>query len=500
MTTYNYPYGSDDSNRDYLVLHHIAAYHEYPLTGPFAAVTRSRNSPSYYYLIAPFAFIKDDPIFLREVNIILQIATIFVIFLLARKLYGDKAAIIASVIISFNSFSLVQSAFLWQPWVMQPFINLSYLLLVIAGQKKNYFILLASVFCFIFAGSIHTSVFALTPVFFIILILILRNQNAHLKRYLGVLGVTIFSFLLFYLPVLVAFIKNTATFSPLSSSNIVGIYNTSQIALNFIKNVTYFVGGIFFYKIVFNNITSVFTLIISLILAYYFHHKKSASESIYSLSITLSLVVILLCFSVINVRIINSSYGIHYFTPVYGLFIILLSRACVFIFSKNKFTKIIGLLLFSTYMGFFISGTYKMFYKNKTNFSMRYLDDPAINSIKKDVISIKKSGSYENFDFFSVRSHGGGNFGWRYTATVWAVLERQLNARLVRLDNYNQDGFTQINQNPKYIFLVCPATSDYKPDKGDCGGNYLEQNKNYSYEKNTYSNDFYRIDLLKRAS
>ncbi len=499
LTTQTYPFGSDDSNRDYLVAHHIVEYQEYPLTGPFAAVTRTRNSPSYYYFIAAFAFIKDDPIFLRVVSSFLQVITIFIIYKLAKKLFDFPTAILASILISFNRYSLTQAAYIWQPWVMQPFINLSYLLLLLSYQKKNYYLLLFSILSFIFAGSIHTSVFAITPIFLVATIAILRTQNAHTKHYLGTSVVGIGAFLAFYLPVIIAYLKNSSILPTLSSTNILGFYTPLEIGLNLMKNVNYLFGGSLFYTSTIINTNVFLTIIICLMLAYYFSSKKQKMEKIYSLLLLFPIILILLCISIVKTSLFNEFYGIHYFTPVYGLFIILIARVGIFIFDRNKYTKVTGILLLSTYMGFVLSGVYQNSYQNKPNLTLKYINDPAINAIKNDVLTIKNSNSFSHFNFFKIEAPEGDKIGWKYKTTVWAVLERELDARLVRLNDYNQEGFTQLAaNNPNYVFLICPDPSTHLEGSIGCVNKFILSNKNFTHEKETYSNNIYKIDLMKR--
>ncbi len=500
ITTQTYPYGSDDSNRDYLVAHHIVEYQEYPLTGPFAAVTKSRNSPSYYYFLAAFAYIKDDPIFLRVVSGMLQVLTIFIIYKLARKLYDLPTAFLASMLISFNRYSLTQASHMWQPWVMQPFVNLSYLLLLFSYQKKNYYILLLSVFCFVFAGSIHTSAFSITPVLLVAVIAVLRTQKAKIKQYAGVVLMITVSLLAFYLPVIIAYLQNSSTLPTLSGTNILGIYNPLEMGLNMMKNISYLFGGSLFYTSTTINTNTFLTIIFCLMIAYYFYSKKQKLEKIYSVLLLFPIILILLCISLVKTSLFNDFYGIHYFTPIYGLLIILIARVSIFIFSKNKYTKMVGILLFSIYLGFVLSGVYKNSYHNKPNFTLKYLDDPAINAIRDDVLTIKKTNNYPHFNFFKIEAPGGDKIGWKYKSTVFAVLERELDTRLVRIDDYNQEGFTQLAaHNPKYVFLICPSPTTHRSGSRNCVTNFLHSNKNFLYEKETYSNNLYRIELIKKG-
>lgn len=496
MTTYTYPYGSDDSQRDYLVLHHMAAYHEFPLTGPFAAVTRSRNSPTYYYLFLPFILIKDDPSFIREINIIFQIITIFIIFKLAKRLFGLETAVMTSIIFSFNLYSLLQSAFLWQPWAMQPFVNLSYLMLLISYQKQNYKLLLCSALCFVFAGSLHISAFALTPLFVVLSIIILKSQKATLGNYLGFIGIMLLSYLAFFTPVFIAFSQNPIILPPLSSSNILGIYTPWQFISNLAKNIPYFIGGNIIYVTSSNTLNYLLALVILPVIILYLISIKQKIEKIYSLSLLSSFIIILFFLSVVNIRILQHLYGIHYYTPVYGLYIILLSRAVIFMYTKNKFNKTLAIFFFSIYAGFFLTNAYLKFYKNAPNFYFKKLNDPAINNIKTTVISLKKSNKYSDYSFFKIESPEGDNSGWKYNATVWAVLEKELGARLVKIDDYNQQGFNQLNNNPDYIFLICATTSTIESD-GECMAKFSSKYRNYTFYKNTYLNNLYRIDLMR---
>lgn len=128
----------DESSRDYLVANHIYKYHESPLAGPHDEGRYFlRNSPFYFYFLALPLYIHDSLFFLEILNILLQLATIVIIYMLAKRLFGSSAALLSSAIFALGNYFITQSNILWQPYLMQPFVNLSYLILVIGYQKRK---------------------------------------------------------------------------------------------------------------------------------------------------------------------------------------------------------------------------------------------------------------------------------------------------------------------------------------------------------------------------
>lgn len=167
------PIGNGDSQRDYLVAHHIVAYREHTQLGPWNSLLERYSSPVHYYLLASVLLIKDDIMFLQIVNIFLQVFTIGIIYLFTKRLFSQSTALIASVFYAFSYSAFRQTLDFWQPGIMLPFFFLSCYSLIQAYLKKSYNFLILSLVLFVFFGTIHNSVFSLLPIYILISLIII---------------------------------------------------------------------------------------------------------------------------------------------------------------------------------------------------------------------------------------------------------------------------------------------------------------------------------------
>src|SRR3990167_9394182 len=109
----------DDTNKDYLVVRHIVKYQEYPMAGPWSAVSGDlRHSPLYFYFLSVFNFINNSLEFLAIINVILQTLNILIIYFIGKELFNKKTGLLAATIFGFSTLTLEQAAYIWQPWVM----------------------------------------------------------------------------------------------------------------------------------------------------------------------------------------------------------------------------------------------------------------------------------------------------------------------------------------------------------------------------------------------
>ena len=175
-----------EGSRDYLIARHIAQYHEFPLTGPSTLIHPLLSSPIYYYFISLFLIIKDSVLFLVSVFILFQLLTITLIYKIAKS-FNPGTALIAALIFSFSVYILERSGNIWPNYAMQPFVNLSFFLLLLAYLRKSYKLLLFSTFIALFAAALQHSAFAMLPLLIIFVFLILKQQDKSIVHYLGVL-------------------------------------------------------------------------------------------------------------------------------------------------------------------------------------------------------------------------------------------------------------------------------------------------------------------------
>lgn len=188
-----------DMDRDYLVAHHILAYHEKPLIGPNNSIIKSfPHSPVYYYFLATFLHFNDSLKFLRIINIFLQFFGVIVIFWLAKGLFGPRTAFTAGSLLLLSQRLTQLSQFPVHPVFVHPFLNLSLLFLFWFYQSKKYHMLLISLLVFMFSVAIHNVSFLLFPFFLGTVFMILKHHGAKKSDYIKPVGIMIALFFVFW--------------------------------------------------------------------------------------------------------------------------------------------------------------------------------------------------------------------------------------------------------------------------------------------------------------
>lgn len=105
-----------DQGRDALVIWDLIHYGKFFLIGPVTGIDGIYLGPFYYYLIAPFYWLGGgSPVFTAACLSWLTVGAIFLIFLLAKKIYGPKVALLAAFIYGFSYNLIVFSRWLSNP-------------------------------------------------------------------------------------------------------------------------------------------------------------------------------------------------------------------------------------------------------------------------------------------------------------------------------------------------------------------------------------------------
>ncbi|GEM_PF-3355421 len=489
----------DDTNKDYLVAKHIVKYQEYLLTGPSNSIFKTiRNSPVYFYLLASPLFVYNDLKFLVIINIFLQTITILIIYFLAKELFSKKVGLLAAVIFGFSILTLEHVSYVWQPYVMQPFVNLSYILLILGYKKNNYLFLLLSLFIFIFSAAIHISVFVLAPIFIGILIWALIKKKYPPRYYLGVGATFLLSMLIFYLPLLLYLIKNQVNVF-ISPPN---FYPASLpiILSHFWSNLIFFVGITVSNMDLINEAVSYIAFLTVLILSiYYFSVERHINRK--KVTIFLLCIVGYLIFFISLLDFNKYSHHLYYYlTPVFGLFTIVLAEIIGKIFSRNDYLKATSVSIILIYLILFVA-SYKTFLHKSKMPSIFDKNSSILSSLDKlvdEINLIKRSNGYEDFSFFRLETNEGNN-GWKFIPSYMVALEKTLNAKLTENSDLEVMSFRQLSDyDSKYIFLFCDLNPDLEKINKPCVQNFLKNRKEYYLIKNIYSDQDKNINLFRR--
>lgn len=475
----------------YLVADHILQYKEFP---PFAQDGGSGimkyNSPLYFYLIALFLTIKNDVIFLGMVNIFFQVLSIFFVYLLAKKAFCPTRALIASSLFSFNPAILDQSIFVWQPYLMQPFVHLSLFFLLSAYLKKRFNLLLASVFFLIFSMALYKAAFALTPLYVLLILIILKKQKSNLQRYVIILATAIISLFLFYTSVLIFLVKaslNHPSFlSELLAQRASGheyIQTLRDILMNFSYHATQLLG-------IFSLPNGLLLIIIISILLYFLAYKNKTSKKF----------TIVIVFFIIQQLIFTSFFKVaesdRFLNPILGLFPVLIAETIYSVFSRNTVSKIVMLIVV-----FFLFQTFSFnfqFLQVNTAHSQNFQTlETASDSIIEEVFQIQEQEGFTDINFFQIESYRTGSQSAR-DAILWTPLEKKLKRKFVKVDNGFEDDhpLKETNQK-KFLFLACFSQAGGFYDRNECKKTFLKEHPGYSIMNEIYDDKLVSIYSTK---
>lgn len=496
-----------DKDKDYLVARHIVQYKEFPLSGPWNSISGAfTHSPVSYYFLAPFVAIKDDIVFLRLVNILLQLSTIVIIYLLAKKAFGSGTAFIASLLFGASSHVLSLSSYPLVPLLAHPFINLSYLLLLFAYVKKSYPLVLGSIVVLLFAWAIHSTPILVMPLFLAVVFLILRKQGRSIVHYIGALAVFAGSFLLFYFSVLLDLYK-TGFDTPSRFLTILVVSSPYEFSQNFLSNLQSFIGFFFSSNLLITTRSFgglLFFVVLLGVPLYFFYFQKDASKKFYALLTLLGVLQLLVMISLLKAPVYS-----YMFIPVLGLFIIFIAEILNTILSKyhilTVFKIILVILLIKVFfMNFFFLEAQHQ--ENRLN--------PIITSIKTELYEIKTQEDYNDFSFFQVRLYRkvqqlstSDRRMWfpSADAVFWTPLEKDLNTKLTTTigKNYQFSAYRYFGSMPigsdDYIFLICQNQFSRISDiENECIDTFLMEHRTHSIGRQLYSRDSLSVYVMKK--
>ena len=452
-----------DGTRDYLVANHILKYGEKPIFGPYNLLFESGiySSPLYFYLLSlmllPFNYILT----LSVINIFLQLTSIVLIYLIARKLFDTKTALIASVFFSFNPAVFQQSDYMWQPNLMQPvaFLGLYFLI-----QRH-----LVSFFLIALASAVHYCAFPWVFAFF----LFCKKR----KNYLWGLLIFIISFALFYSPILTLGFKGVDLKEEKMIINSFGNY-----FINLFSNIKEFFGTFKPYQslLIFLSVTC---------LIYFFKSKGLAKQK------RLTFLLLILFLAPIFAASFFNKLRPHYLTLSLGAFSILSAKIFTSLTSNLKVYFRVALFVLVLV---FLTANFAFRKQFKSPFSNYRLIDNMTSDIKNELVSIQTKEGFADFSFFQIYSIAVTKTPFYYQTldTILLVpLEDKLNQPLTKvLDsayNHIQTG------GKKYLLLACHKFIQSDPEA--CVKQFTGANQNHQIIKTIYQSNSLDIFLAKNT-
>lgn len=451
----SYGFAWGDGTRDYLVANHILKYHEVPLTGPYNLLYENgiRNSPFYFYLLSFLLLPFNNILTLSFLNILMQTGLILLIYLIVRKIFDQKTALLTVLLYSFNWEVLHQSDFIWQPNLMLGAMALSAWFLTQAFFKKNYFKLLLSVFFLSLSFILHSSAFPWVVVF---LILSFGNRFT-LKHYIGLFSLFFISQFIFYFPVLIFLLKHTIS---------INIRESGSYFLNFSSNLQQVLSSLNL-----NNPLSIILIVIFLIL--YFWKFKDSKKRLMGLMLILGFAPILFASFFNKIRM-------HYLLLTIPPIIIFISR--IIALQRKKNMILLGLLFF-----IILTGNLKFITNPVAPKTSLKMINQLSDLIQAELVDIQKKEGFTDFSFFQIKSITWEEKAFDYPTldTILIIpLEEKLNQKFSKISDASPFNHTQINR-LDYLVIACYNLRGEFSDL-DCLKEFSIQNPGYVILKNLY--------------
>lgn len=133
-----------DEGRDVLIVREIL-HGNFTLLGPRASAGDFFLGPIYYYFMAPFLWLFNyDPVGPAVMVALLGVATVFLVYFVAKEFFGQKAGFMASLLYAVSPLVIAYSRSSWNPNPM-PFFSLLILFLLYKSIIKHSFKLLFGV-------------------------------------------------------------------------------------------------------------------------------------------------------------------------------------------------------------------------------------------------------------------------------------------------------------------------------------------------------------------
>lgn len=479
---YPFTFKWGDGSRDYLVAHHIVKFGEYPLTGPYGLLQDQglRNSPLYFYFLAFFIKIYDNIYFLAAINIVFQLATIYLIYLISKTLFGKPTAILAALFFSIIPEVVSNSDYIWQPYLMQPFFYLGLYLILKSHLNQSYTLLLLGTFTITLAAVLHNSVFIFLPTIMMLIYLSLKKHGRSKKHLIWVFITLKASLLLFYLPVIIYLIRSQAAES--NAQALVYVTSLPQYLYFLQDNLAKL-----FYALSGDglrspsiNLEKILAFIIIGVLFWYILAIKDRQNKHYLLIGILFITQLLMVVALFNKN------QLYYQTLNFGLFSILIAEIIQTTFSGKRFFTVVKILLILLLIKTF-SWQFQIFDKPY----------PAVNNYKlmKEVVSVIKT-DLKNTQSFQIASYIQYPLIVRYPildTSLLVPLEKDLNKKLTSVADSSPFSHTQLNKADN-VYVACYKFIPVVIPNG-CLNQFLLENPHYSPKYLVYSSEALTVHL-----
>ena len=467
----SYIFAWGDGTRDYFIANHIVKYGEIPHLGPYNLLYEIGiyNTPVYFYLLSLLLLIYNNVLTLAAINILIQIFGIFLIYLIAKKLFDEKAAILSAILFSFNPEIISQSDYIWQPHISTPLAYLALLFLIYFYFNRSYKYILVSAMSLAFSFSMHYSSVPWVPLFFLVWLFLLKKK---LFFYVGLL-ICFFTFLIIlYIPVGMFLTQSSLSPSPTHS---LAILNIGQYLSNFQTNFQGILKAF--------NINAIWLGLAAVFGLFYFFKSKDRKET----KMFVFMLIILMLTPILFASFFNK-FRLHYLSLSLGVFAIFLGKIFTCLPAGRSLPKFLGLVII-----FLLIKTLTFDFKF-LNFEKKPLENQKFVYDISSAIINEVNGP----NSFQIKSYAMDEkiFEYPTLATIFLIpLEEKLNKKLAVLDDNSPFNHHQIGG--KEYFIVACHDFHMQERWDECLNTFTDKYPSYAILKNLHTGSRVSIYVTK---
>lgn len=155
-----------DEGRDALIIKKILVERDLPFIGPPTSIGNIYLGPLYYYMMTvPMAIFWLNPVSAAAMVALIGVATIGLLYYLARSWFGAKAALLVALLYTVSPVTIIYSRHSWNPNPAPFFALLAVLGFYLARQKRDFRWLLLVGLSLAFIVQMHYLALILLPIF-----------------------------------------------------------------------------------------------------------------------------------------------------------------------------------------------------------------------------------------------------------------------------------------------------------------------------------------------
>lgn len=487
-----------DSYRDYLVSRNIVRENKLNLIGPYNGAFGSFSSPVYFYTVAAILKINQSMLFLEFILILLQVASIYLVFLIGKNLFSLEAGVIAATFYSFMRAVLQQANFIWQPNLMQPIFIFSLYFLLKSYTSKSFKYLIFSVtlasLSIILYNTALGSIFPLVIVYYILF----RKNKWHLIHLYLVFLTVIIIFLVSYMPPVIYYLERHQSIFTVTTSNVdlSGFLNRFPQNLKYLIHLnSYHISGTHEKGLTYqDSLSNILSFVIIILSIFYLTDKKNDINNKKKF-----LLLILFIISPVILASISRSFiqARHFFICLVPLSLLLgevIGRKL-----KNTPILLMGkLLLISLLLKGFMLHPSDFNLLPKVNEPQGNLSEQMFRQLQEDIIKAKNDYHLADFHFFqfNIFPNTPEINGWS-DAEIWTRLEDSFNIKFTKNDDSSLYlAYRTINNN-QFVYLICDKRIIGNMLSSECINNFL-QSSGYLRVRKVAEDSFMSIYLTQR--